>query len=58
MSRNVYVASCVRTAIGDYGGSLKELSPTEMGALVVREAVLRAKIDPALQRLDRLVLKP
>lgn len=48
MSRNVYIASCVRTAIGDYGGSLKALSPTEMGALVVREAVLRAKIDPAL----------
>jgi acetyl-CoA C-acetyltransferase len=47
MQREVVVVSGVRTAIGDFGGSLKDLSPTELGALVVREALLRAKVDGA-----------
>jgi len=41
------VLSCVRTAIGDYGGALKDVAPTALGATVIREAVGRAKIDPA-----------
>ena len=45
--REVVILSGVRTAIGDYGGSLKDLAPSELGARVVREAVSRAKIDPA-----------
>ncbi|MFO1322470.1 MAG: acetyl-CoA C-acyltransferase family protein [Burkholderiales bacterium] len=45
--REVVILSGVRTAIGDYGGSLKDLAPSELGARVVREAVVRAKIDPA-----------
>ena len=45
--REVVVTSGVRTAIGDYGGSLKEVAPTALGAICVREAVSRAKIDPA-----------
>ena len=36
----------MRTAIGDYGGSLKDIAPTELAARVVREAVSRAKVDP------------
>ena len=44
--REVVVVSGVRTAIGDYGGSLKDLAPTELAAQVVREAVKRAKVDP------------
>src|SRR5512135_498737 len=44
--REVVILSGVRTAIGDYGGSLKDLAPTDLGARVVREAVMRAKIDP------------
>ena len=44
--RSVVILSGVRTAIGDYGGSLKDLAPTELGARVVREAVARAKVDP------------
>ena len=44
--REVVILSGVRTAIGDYGGSLKDIAPTELGARVVREAVARAKIDP------------
>ncbi|HEY8385953.1 MAG TPA: beta-ketothiolase BktB [Porticoccaceae bacterium] len=45
--REVVVVSGVRTAIGDFGGSLKDLSPGEMGGRVVAEAVRRANIDPA-----------
>ena len=45
--RSVVILSGVRTAIGDYGGSLKDVAPTELGARVVREAVARAKVDPA-----------
>src|SRR5438876_9233676 len=42
----VVVLSGVRTAIGDYGGGLKDKHPTELGAAVVREAVKRAGIKP------------
>ena len=45
-NREVVILSGVRTAIGDYGGSLKDLAPSDLGARVVREAVARAKIDP------------
>jgi len=44
--RDVVVLSGVRTAIGDYGGSLKDLAPTELAARVIREAVSRAKVAP------------
>ncbi len=44
--REVVILSGVRTAIGDYGGSLKDIAPTELGARVVREAVARAKVTP------------
>ncbi|MEW8505784.1 MAG: acetyl-CoA C-acyltransferase family protein [Candidatus Thiodiazotropha sp.] len=46
-TRDVVVLSGVRTPIGDYGGGLKSLSPTDLGSLVVREAIKRANIDPA-----------
>ncbi|MBX9812553.1 MAG: acetyl-CoA C-acyltransferase family protein [Burkholderiales bacterium] len=51
--REVVVLSGVRTAIGDYGGALKEVAPTELAAQVVREAVRRAQIDP--QQVGQLV---
>ena len=44
--REVVVLSGVRTAIGDYGGALKDLPPTELAARVIKEAVRRAKVDP------------
>ena len=46
-NREVVILSGVRTAIGDYGGSLKDIPPSELGAKVLREAVARAKVDPA-----------
>jgi acetyl-CoA C-acetyltransferase len=42
--RDVVVLSAVRTAIGRYGGSLKDHPPTELAAGVVREAVTRAGV--------------
>jgi acetyl-CoA C-acetyltransferase len=45
-TREVVILSGVRTAIGDYGGSLKDFPPSELGAKVAREAVSRAKVDP------------
>jgi len=42
--REVVVLSAVRTAIGRYGGSLKDHPPTELAATVVREAVKRAGV--------------
>ena len=44
--REVVVLSGVRTAIGDYGGALKDIAPTELAAKVIREAVARAKVAP------------
>jgi len=45
MSREVVVVSAVRTAIGTFGGSLKDIPPTELGATVVRESLARAGVD-------------
>ncbi|MBB1632481.1 acetyl-CoA C-acyltransferase family protein [Cupriavidus sp. UME77] len=47
MEREVVVVSAVRTAIGEFGGSLKDISATELGSRVVREALRRASIDGA-----------
>ena len=43
MSREVVVVSAVRTAIGTFGASLKDKPPTELSALVVKEALARAQ---------------
>ena len=45
MQREVVVVSGVRTAIGDFGGSLKDFAPTDLGARVVREAQSRANVS-------------
>jgi acetyl-CoA C-acetyltransferase len=45
MQREVYIVSGVRTAIGDFGGSLKDIPPTELGAKVAREALSRASVS-------------
>ncbi len=45
--RQVVVVSGARTAIGGYGGSLKDFPATRLGAIAIREAVARAGIDAA-----------
>ncbi|NBO02987.1 MAG: acetyl-CoA C-acyltransferase [Betaproteobacteria bacterium] len=47
MSREVVVVEGARTAVGTFGGSLKDFAPTKLAASVVREAVSRAGVDPA-----------
>jgi acetyl-CoA C-acetyltransferase len=46
--RESVIVSAVRTPTGKFLGALKDLPATELGALVVREAVARAGIEPAL----------
>jgi acetyl-CoA C-acetyltransferase len=48
MSRDVVVLSAVRSAIGSFGGSLSSLEPCELGGMVMKEAVARSGVDPAL----------
>jgi acetyl-CoA C-acetyltransferase len=45
VQREVMVVSGVRTAIGDFGGALKDFSPTDLGARVVREVLSRANVS-------------
>lgn len=45
MTREVVVVAGVRTAVGDFGGSLKDFSPTQLGAMVVKEVVARAGVS-------------
>ncbi|WP_418418926.1 thiolase family protein [Blautia sp.] len=45
--KDVVIVSGCRLPVGSYGGSLKNISAIDMGAMVVREAVKRAGIDPA-----------
>ncbi|MGO9997728.1 MAG: beta-ketothiolase BktB [Acetobacteraceae bacterium] len=42
--REVVIVSGVRTAVGDFGGGLKDVAPTELGAQVVHEALARARV--------------
>ena len=46
--REVVIASAVRTAVGSFGGSLKDVPAVELGAVVIKEAVKRAGIKPEL----------
>jgi acetyl-CoA C-acetyltransferase len=46
--REVVIVSAVRTALGTFGGSLKDVSAADLGALVIKEAVNRAGIKPEL----------
>ena len=45
--KEVVIVSAVRTPIGSFGGSLSGLSATELGGIAIKEAVLRAGIEPA-----------
>ncbi|RPJ71075.1 MAG: acetyl-CoA C-acetyltransferase [Acidobacteria bacterium] len=46
-AESVVILSACRTAIGTFGGSLKEVSASDLGAIVIREAIARAGVDPA-----------
>ncbi|KRB70546.1 acetyl-CoA C-acyltransferase family protein [Noviherbaspirillum sp. Root189] len=44
--KDIVVVSAVRTAIGTFGGSLKDFSGSDLAAIVVKEAFVRAEVDP------------
>ena len=45
--REVVLVSAVRTGVGDFGGSLKDIPPCDLAALVIKESLARAKVEPA-----------
>ena len=45
---DVVIVSAVRTALGSFGGSLKDIPAPELGATVIKEAIKRANIKPEL----------
>ncbi|MGB3367473.1 MAG: acetyl-CoA C-acetyltransferase [Acidaminobacteraceae bacterium] len=44
--REVVIVSAVRTAIGSFGGALKDVTPMDLGAIVIKEAIAKAGINP------------
>ena len=46
--KEVVIVSAVRTAIGSFGGGLKDIPAVELGALVIKEAIKRASIKPEI----------
>src|SRR5687768_3804269 len=44
---DIYIVSGVRTAIGDFGGSLKGFMPSDLGSMVITEALKRAQVPAA-----------
>ncbi|MCW3110326.1 MAG: acetyl-CoA C-acyltransferase [Segetibacter sp.] len=53
-TREVYILSAVRTPIGSFGGSLKELSATKLGAIAINGAIAKAGIKP--EQVDELLM--
>ena len=51
--KDLYVVNCCRTAIGSFGGALKNTPAAEMGAVVVKEALKRANVAP--ENVDELM---
>src|SRR5205814_8652423 len=52
--KEVYVVSAVRTPIGSYGGSLKDIPATKLGAIVIRSAIEKAGIRP--EQVDEVLM--
>ena len=47
MARDIWVVGAARTAIGSFGGALKEVPTTQLATTVVREALARSGVDAA-----------
>lgn len=50
----VIIASAVRTPVGSFGGSLKDVGAVDLGALVISEALKRSKVDP--RQVDEVIM--
>ncbi|MGI5972523.1 MAG: acetyl-CoA C-acyltransferase, partial [Oscillospiraceae bacterium] len=44
--KEVYVVNCCRTAVGSFGGSLKDVPAADLGAAVVKEVLKRGNVKP------------
>ena len=51
--REVYVVNCCRTAVGSFGGSLKDIPAADLGATVVKEVLSRGNVKP--EQVDELM---
>jgi acetyl-CoA C-acetyltransferase len=54
MNKQVYIVSAVRTPMGSFGGALKDVPATQLGATAIRAAVERAGIQP--EQVDELLM--
>ena len=45
--QDIVIVAATRTAVGKFGGSIANIPATELGAIVIREAIARARLDPA-----------
>ena len=54
MQKEVYVLNAVRTAIGNYGGALRNVPSRELSKIVISEVVKRAKISP--ENIDEVIM--
>ncbi|WML37377.1 acetyl-CoA C-acetyltransferase [Clostridium sp. OS1-26] len=52
--KEVVIVSAVRTAVGKFGGTLKDVSAAELGAVVIKEALNKAKVKPEL--VDEVIM--
>ena len=43
--QDIVIVSAARTAVGKFGGSIANIPATELGAIVIREAIARARLD-------------
>ena len=51
--KEIYIVNCCRTAVGSFGGSLKDTPAVDMGAVVVKEALNRAGVKP--EQVDEVI---
>jgi acetyl-CoA C-acetyltransferase len=54
IAKEVVIVSAVRTPVGSFGGSLASFTATELGGLIIREALTRAKVQP--EQVDEIIM--
>ncbi len=52
--RQVVIASAVRTAIGSFGGTLKDLPAAQLGGIVIKEVLRRARVRS--EKVDQVIM--
>ena len=52
--RQVVIASAVRTAVGSFGGTLKDIPATQLGGIVIKEVLRRARVRP--EKVDQVIM--